>query len=342
MDRLSRELQGKEPVLAYYKHAAHCLQFVIETISEPSALRRYVYCMRPEVVGLEFLKNQHASHVFQALLEASLKVLSHHLAPENQAKKSKRSSRNQDLGASAYHWSLDFIENAAEFVVGNLWDLVDDQNGSYVVITVLEATGGIRVGRHWSRKTMGFNANLGSGADIEKDIVIKDLPPQLMKCLERFATRLIIGRRERDLREILLNVNSRQATLIEYLLFIARSRDSEELCPTITSKMINVIFNGGSSNHDSGNVIPDRHRFAIATNASTAFLVEAVLLAATEDQLEQVWKQHLKGHLKFLWRDNYANFIVQRLIDAVSDEAIVSLSYIVSMSLYNLILDGLV
>ncbi|RWS29127.1 nucleolar protein 9-like protein [Leptotrombidium deliense] len=294
-ENILKQIKDNEVSLAVHKHPSICIQWLIENATDASTIKTLADRFKPIELSMEFVTNQYASHVLQALIEASLKVLSKETAasPSNQ-----RHSK----------WAAMFICNIGEFVITNMDPLLNDVNGSHVMTTIMEAMGGIRVGRHWSRKTMGFGMKSNINTEIEKDIVVKELPGNFKVLLKKFSKELIIQRADRDLKDIILG---RGTSLIQYLLFVLKVR-SPEICQTVVKRLVEIIF------------VNEENKFAITTNSVSAYLVEAIMLVSTEHRLNRIWEKHLKGSLKDMWKDDIANFIVQRLVDAASNECLFS------------------
>ena len=244
--------------------------------------------------------NQSSSSVIQALIEATLKILS------------KESSSQAAVNPNTHRhikWSSHWLHDIGKLVVQNMNTLMEDSNGSHVMTTILEALGGIRVGRQWSRKTMGFGMKNNIHSEIEKDMIMKELPVSFKHLLKRFAKVLVLERADRELKEIILGKGT---SLVQYLLFILKVR-YHELCQVVVKRLAEVIFQD------------DESKFAITTSSVSAYLVEAVILVASDHRLGRVWNKHLRGNLKKMWKHDIANFIVQRLIDATQSHPLVRL-----------------
>ena len=242
------------------------------------------------------MMNQSSSCVLQALIEATLKILS----KESSQQPNGNTERN-------IKWSTHWLQDIGKMTVQHMNQLLEDTNGSHVMITVLEAMGGIRVGRHWSRKTMGFGMKTNIHSEIEKDVIMKSLPIPFKHLLKRFAKALVIERPDRDLKDIILG---KATSLVQYLLFVLKVRYTE-LCQVVVKRLVEIVF------------LDDESKFAITTSSVSAYLVEAVILVASEHRLSRIWSKHLKGGLKLMWKHDIANFIVQRLIDAAQTQPLV-------------------
>ncbi|RWS16948.1 nucleolar protein 9-like protein [Dinothrombium tinctorium] len=292
-ENISKQIKGKEIALAIHKHPSICIQWLIENASDASTIKQLTERLKMSDISVDFMTNQYASHVMQALIEASLKILS-------------RESTTSPSNHKHSKWANAYICSIGEFVIANMDKLLSDVNGSHVMITIMEAMGGIRVGRHWSRKTMGFGMKSNINTEIEKDIVVKELPTNFKSLLKKFSKELIIQRGDRDLKDIILG---RGTSLIQYLLFVLKVR-SADICQSVVKRLVDIIF------------VNEENKFAITTNSVSAYLVEAIMLVSNEHRLNRIWEKHLKGSLKEMWKDDIANFIVQRLVDAASSESL--------------------
>jgi hypothetical protein len=246
------------------------------------------------------MMNQSSSCVLQALIEATLKILSKESSHGSGISGGGQSERNMK-------WSTHWLHDIGKFIVQHMNELLEDTNGSHVMITTLEAMGGIRVGRHWSRKTMGFGMKTNIHSEIEKDVIMKELPLAFKHLLKRFAKVLVLERPDRELKEIILG---KATSLVQYLLFVLKVR-YPELCQLVVRRLVEIVF------------LDDESKFAITTSSVSAYLVEAVILVSNEHRLSRIWTKHLKGNLKAMWKHDIANFIVQRLIDAAQQQTLV-------------------
>lgn len=195
---------------------------------------------------------------------------------------------------------LTHIESSIERVE----EFIGEPGGQQRLIEVLENLGGVRVGRNWSRKTMGFGMKTSISEEIEKDMVLKDLPKNYQRLLRKFAEELVIKRARKKLEELM---TGRGTSIIQHLLFVLKVR-SADLCDDVVKRCIDIIF--GS----------DEITKMIVTNSVSAYLVETIILVASESRLKKIWSKHLKGKLEPMWQDDIANFVVQRLIDAAQSE----------------------
>lgn len=191
-----------------------------------------------------------------------------------------------------------------ETSIERMEDFIGEPGGQQRLIEVLENLGGVRVGRNWSRKTMGFGMKTSISEEIEKDMVIKELPSNYKRLLRKFAEELVIKRPRKKLEELM---TGRGTSIIQHLLFVLKVR-STDLCDDVVKRCIEIIF--GSEEVTK----------SIVTNSVSAYLVETIILVASESRLKKIWSKHLKGKLEPMWQDDIANFVVQRLIDAAQTE----------------------
>lgn len=191
-----------------------------------------------------------------------------------------------------------------ESSIERMEEFIGEPGGQQRLIEVLENIGGVRVGRNWSRKTMGFGMKTSISEEIQKDLVIKELPSNFKRLLRKFAEELVIKRPRKKLEELM---TGRGTSIIQHLLFVLKVR-STDLCDDVVKRCIDIIF---------GN---DDITKSIVTNSVSAYLVETIILVASESRLKKIWSKHLKGKLEPMWQDDIANFVVQRLIDAAQTE----------------------
>lgn len=279
------------------------MQWLIENTGNAELIRKLAERVCVETITLDYLMNQSSSCVLQALIEATLKILSKESSSPPTAANASNSQRQ-------IKWTTHWLHDIGKLCAQNLNQLMEDSNGSHVMTTILEALGGIRIGRQWSRKTMGFGMKNNIQAEIEKDMIMKELPVSFKHLLKRFAKGLVLERNDRELKDIILGKGT---SLVQYLLFILKVR-YHELCQVVVKRLAEVIFQD------------DESKFAITTSSVSAYLVEAVILVASDHRLTRVWSKHLKGNLKRMWKHDIANFIVQRLIDATQTHPLVRLS----------------
>lgn len=191
-----------------------------------------------------------------------------------------------------------------ETTIERMEEFIGEPGGQQRLIEVLENLGGVRVGRNWSRKTMGFGMKTSISEEIEKDMVILELPNTYKRLLRKFAEELVIKRNRKKLEELM---TGRGTSIIQHLLFVLKVR-STDLCDDVVKRCIEVIFSN------------DELTKSIVTNSVSAYLVETIILVASESRLKKIWSKHLKGKLEPMWMDDIANFVVQRLIDAAQTE----------------------
>jgi len=288
---LYQQIDGKEVGLSFHKTVSICIQWLIENATTPEEIKKLTEKFSIRKYTLEFVNNQFSSHVIQSIVEASLKVLSRECTLEPYEQKH-------------YKWSLNYILDVAEFLNVHVDSILHDLNGFHVITTVMEALGGIRVGRlHQNRKSMGFGQKTNINVEIEKDIVIKEIPSQLKSALKRLS-KSIVDREDSELRELM---NGKATSILQYLLFILKLR-ANELCQNLVKKMIDLIF------------VNAEDKVVAISNSNCVYLVEALILVSSEHRLNKIWLKYFKGNLRRMWENGVANFVVQRLIDAIESE----------------------
>lgn len=304
-ENIMKQINGKELTLANHKHPSICMQWLIENSTDPCSIKALTDNFDLKSIDSNNFNNQFLSYVLQSLIEACLKILSKESTLDPSSQKHTK-------------WTINYICCLGEFVIDNMDLLLMDPNGTNVMITAMEALGGIRVGRHWSRKTMGFGMKSNINHEIEKDSVIRELPSQFKSILKKFSKKLIISREDRDLKEIILG---RGTSLIQYLLFVLKVR-TPDTCQNVVKRLIEIIF------------ASEENKFAITTNSVSAYLAEAIILVASQHRLTRMWEKYLKGNLKEMWKDDIANFVVQRLIDAAQDQSLVTKLHLILFENY--------
>lgn len=269
------------------------------------------------------INNQQIARVMQMILESVLRILSneHKLSADNRetlaATATSSSSLSSSSSPTSNRWTVNYIISLANFILDNMDNLLRDGNGVHLMVTTVEVIGGVRVGRQWSRKTMGFAMRSSISEELEKDNLIDKIDTDFENILKKFAKQLIINRSDRYLREIILD---RGTSLIQNLLFILKVR-LPDTCQSVVKRLVDVIFATPSN------------RIAITTNSVSAYLVEAIMLVTSQSRLNYIWDKHLKGNLMEMWKHDIANFVVQRLIDAVQDINLVSIAIIYHINL---------
>lgn len=114
-----KQINGTEVQLAMHKQPSICIQWLIENATEPASIKHLIDRFNVQEVGIEFANSQYASHVLQALVESCLKILS----------------------KETCKWATQYITDVGKMVVTNMDQLLNDVNGSHVMITIMEALG---------------------------------------------------------------------------------------------------------------------------------------------------------------------------------------------------------
>lgn len=111
---------------------------MIENATNADEIKQLTEMFPVKKINLEFVTNQFSSHVIQSIIEGCLKVLSRECT--------------LDYGQRHFKWSLNYILEISEFITLNFDTVFYDPYGYHIVTTVLEASGGIRIGRQRNRK----------------------------------------------------------------------------------------------------------------------------------------------------------------------------------------------
>ena len=119
--------------------------------------------------------------------------------------------------------------------------------------------------------------------EIEKDISFKELPSPFKHHLKKFAKCLVLEATDEDIREVLFG---RATQVAQYLLFILKVR-YPELCQMVVKKMVEVVFDRR---------LEDRE--IVCQSASSAYIVEIIMMVASETRLSKIWTKYLKACLK--------------------------------------------
>lgn len=125
-------------------------------------------------------------------------------------------------------------------------------------------------------KYPGVRVNLQS--EIEKDISFKELPSAFKHQLKRFAKQLVLDAPDSDIKDILFG---RATQVAQYLLFVLKVR-YPELCQMVVKKLVEIVFANKTD------------RDYITQSASSAYIVEIIMMVASETRLSKIWTKYLK------------------------------------------------
>lgn len=293
IENLWKHIKGSELALCAHKSSTDCLIWLVESVRDNAILRKVTEGFAPDRLSADRLKDESISSVLETLIESLIRVLIE--------------EEEKEFDTSTARWCIKYLDGLAKIVEDGIVELLSDISGCRMVIVVMEAIGGIRIGRHWSRQNMRFGSGvkINLQAEIEKDISFRELPSPFKHHLKRFAKSLVLELPEEDILDLLFG---RATQVAQYLLFILKVR-YPELCQMVVKKLVEIVFDRRIE-----------HREMITQSASSAYIVEIIMMVASETRLSKIWTKYLKGSLENLWRHDIANFIVQRLIDAIKDE----------------------
>ncbi|KAI2808765.1 Nucleolar protein 9 [Blomia tropicalis] len=294
IDNLWRNIKGKEISLTEHKYSTDCLIWFVENCRDNSTLRKITESFSLEKISVAKLIEDSTSEFLESLVEALVRILT---------------EEKKDFDSNTARWVIKYIDGLAKFVCENLLDLLNSSmNGCRIVIMTIEAVGGIQIGRHWSRQNMRFGSGVKVNlqTEIEKDISFTELPSTFKHLLKRFAKSLVLDATDDNIKEILF---CRATQVSQYLLFILKVR-YPELCQMVVKKLVEVVFTNKTNSE------------TITQSANSAYIIEIIMMVASETRLSKIWTKYLKGNLEPLWKHDIANFIVQRLIDAIRDESL--------------------
>lgn len=293
VDNLLNNIRGKEMKLCRYRHSSSCLAWLLDSNVDTNKLKKIVEAINPEEITMSFMSNSYCRTVLEAAFEELMINLRHEDNFESEISK----------------WIIKWIDGVAKFLVDNLTNFLTEEmgaKGSRIVVLLLEAIGGFRIGRNWSRKNMRFAS--GNKIDLEailtNDMAIKEIPQSFKHHLKKVAKLLIIDSSDEEIRDRMLK---RFTNVTQYLLFILRVRYSE-LCQMVVKKLVEVIFEN------------EENRDTICHDTHGAYISEILLLVASESRLSKIWTKHIKPEMKHYWKHEMSQFIVQRLLDAAQED----------------------
>ena len=140
-----KHIKGKEVALTAHKHSTDCMIWFVENVTDNSLLRKFTENFSVDKLNAEKLKDESTSALMESLVETLIKVL---IAQEA-----------KEFDTSLARWAIKYLDAFAKLVEENVQLLLADSiNGCRIVIVAIEAIGGIRIGRHWSRQNMRFGS----------------------------------------------------------------------------------------------------------------------------------------------------------------------------------------
>ena len=122
----------------------------------------------------------------------------------------------------------------------------------------------------------GVKVNLQT--EIEKDISFTELPSTFKHLLKRFAKSLVLDATDDNIKEILF---CRATQVSQYLLFILKVR-YPELCQMVVKKLVEVVFTNKTNSE------------TITQSANSAYIIEIIMMVASETRLSKIWTKYLK------------------------------------------------
>lgn len=115
-------------------------------------------------------------------------------------------------------------------------------------------------------------------AEVEKDVALKEIPASFRHYLKKICKALVLDATDTEVLEVLF---IHYTSIAHYLLFVLKVR-YVELCQMVVKRMLEVIF------------ASDSNRDTVAHSASSAYIVEIIMLVASESRLSKIWTKHLK------------------------------------------------
>lgn len=135
-------------------------------------------------------------------------------------------------------------------------------------------------------KFIAAGARIDLEAMITNDMIVKEIPQSSKHFLKRLAKAIVLDAPDDECRELIF---SRCTSVGLYLLFILRVRYTE-LCQMIVKKLVEIVF------------ATDEIRDQICQSANGAYIVEIMLLVASESRLSKIWTKYLKVNYIILHR----------------------------------------
>lgn len=113
---------------------------------------------------------------------------------------------------------------------------------------------------------------------IENDMSVKDIPASFRHHLKKVSKILVIDSTDEKIFDVMFN---RFTNVAQYLLFILKVR-YPELCQLVVKKLVEVVFEN------------DTRRETICQQPESAYIVEILLLVASESRLSKIWTKYIK------------------------------------------------
>lgn len=139
-------------------------------------------------------------------------------------------------------------------------------------------------------------AKIDLEAMISGDMIVKEIPQSSKHFLKRLAKTVILDAPEDECRDLIF---SRCTSVGLYLLFILRVRYTE-LCQMIVKKLVEIVF------------ATDEIRDHICQSANGAYIVEIMLLVASESRLSKIWTKYLKVNSQI---QDFSHFFKVKILD---------------------------
>lgn len=282
-ENLLNHIKGKEIELCEHKYSSSCIEWLIEHGHDKKFVKNCAETLAPEKLSLDFLQNESSSGVLKTLIEALINTL----------------SKESNMESDGAKWILKYIESFAKLVLENIGKLLQTSNENRILITTIEAIGGIKVGSHWSRQSMRFasgewnllcwtisshssiivsGVKLDLKTEIEKYVALKEIPQSFRHYLKKISKALVLDALDQDIMDTII---TRFTLVAQYLLFVLKIR-YYELCQLVVKRFVEVIF------------ASDSNRDMVTHSANSAYIMEIIMLVASETRLNKIWTKHLK------------------------------------------------
>lgn len=153
IENIWKNIKGKELPLCMHKHSTDCILWFVENVQDAAVHRKLAEGLAVEKLSVETLLDEQVAAVLESLVEVIIRLL---MAEEE-----------KDYDSSTARWCIKYLDALAKLVEGHLVELLGETvNGVRLVIVVMEAIGGIRIGRHWSRQNMRFGSGKQRGGGL--------------------------------------------------------------------------------------------------------------------------------------------------------------------------------
>eukprot|EP00117_Sycon_ciliatum_P045158 scpid42481/ scgid32491/ Pumilio domain-containing protein C14orf21 len=285
--------------------AAHVQEFLSNTVEY---LERYV-------------SDKYASHVVQTSLNQCLRMTRSQMAAVNV---NEESDSPDSL--------VDIVVKIGSGIVGKLNDFVFDTYGSHVVCSLIQVISGVRVGddivrsrvsqKVAQKKTGAAKDKLGAVSGAET--VWGELPEELNNELDSFCDAFV------SMRDFSHCLTDRSASKVLQALLYCTQRRDENRCKHLCRQVLTAC-KVLSAQADDGTPAAAAAAAACNTGGASAITrlaedsvashgLECILKVASPKLVQRLCQQCFSGQLLTMSLHHSANYVVQKLCDALSTE----------------------